>query len=175
LNGLALRHPPAESTWEEDAFRFWHELQALLDVPAPSHPDAGARRRANRSSDQSEARVAIADSWQHRGLLADKSVVLIGGEPREVSRQRLERGFAMRQLEWVSSKNPRRHDSLVHAIGAGGIDVVFLVKNLMSHSIQEKIVAACEEHDVGWALVDGYGAAALVRGVERFLTNRGVA
>jgi hypothetical protein len=173
VNGLALRHRPVAPTWGEDALRYWNELVALLD--APGHAETAPRRRAARAIADSEERVSIPETWPHRALFKNKTVVLIGGEPREVSRVRLERALAVKQLEWISSRNPRRHDALVHAIAGGGIDLVFVVKNLMAHSIQEKIVAACEEHDIGWALVDGYGVAAFMRGVERFLARRSVA
>jgi hypothetical protein len=72
-------------------------------------------------------------------------------------------------------QEPRRHDAIADAIAAGGVDLVFIVKNLISHSILEKVVAACDEAHVRWALLDGYGSAAFIRGVERYLVRRSAA
>jgi hypothetical protein len=173
INGLALRHRPVAPTWGEDALHYWDELQGRLDLPA--HAEPTTRRKAPRETGDVEERVSIPEAWPHRVMLEGKSAVLIGGEPREVNRARLERTLGLRKLEWISSKNPRRHDAIVDAVAAGGVDLVFIVKNLISHSILEKIVAACDEAHVGWALLDGYGSAAFIRGVERYLARRSVA
>jgi hypothetical protein len=51
----------------------------------------------------------------------------------------------------------------------GAYDLVVVVTTLISHPEAESILDAAKQSRIRWAMVDGYGVAAVVQGLERFL------
>lgn len=88
--------------------------------------------------------------------------IIIGGEPREVSRQRLSKALDV-ELEWLAGEAQQKHRSLVSKIMKGTVQYVFLIQNLIHHKTGNLIIDACKKSGVKWDMVSGYGTAALTQ------------
>jgi hypothetical protein len=99
----------------------------------------------------------------------DKRVILLGGEPREPARVRLENAFVMAELEWIPGDNPRRLDSVVERVHQHKVDLVLVLQQWNAHKVTNKLIEACKSSTVPWALVGSYSIKGIRMGLERFL------
>ena len=94
---------------------------------------------------------------------------MLGGDPREPNRQRIERAFQLASLEWPPIDGPRKVDPVVERIGEGTYGLVLVLQPFVAHRQAEPIIEAAKEASTPWALVEGYGVSAVKLGLERFL------
>lgn len=60
-------------------------------------------------------------------------------------------------------------EAVAQRIANGAYDVVIVIQALISHPEAERILDAAKQSRTRWAIVDGYGVAAVRAGLERFL------
>jgi hypothetical protein len=175
--GLSRDHEPKGGSWETDAQYLWHRLARDDDEPiSRSTPIHGSRRGIDVDADDAEERDVPApeQDWPLWPFVRERTVLMIGGAPRESARVRVERGFLMRELVW-SADDPRKAQSAEARILSGGYDLVLVLLRFMSHSTNEKLLRACGVRDVPYVPVEhGYGVTSIRRSLERFLAPRTV-
>jgi hypothetical protein len=185
VNGLQVVHSPEHgSSWREDAAHFWAQLKVfLVEPPAPSAPvsapvpeieppeSASLENVSSQPVEEEEEPESspLGEDWPIWPQIRNKSVVLLGGEPREQARAKLEQVFELSDLEWVPGDNPRRLDAVVERVTRSKIDVVLVLQNWTAHKVTNKLVDACKSSRVPWALISGYSITAVRHGLERFL------
>jgi hypothetical protein len=174
--GLSRDHEPKGGTWEADSHYLWHRI-ARGDDDAPvsrSAPIHSSRRSPDADAEEAEDRDVPGPEpdWPLWPFVRDRTVLMVGGAPRESARVRVERSFAMRELVW-SSDDPRKAQSAEARILSGGYDLVLVLLRFMSHATNEKLLRACGVRDVPYVPVEhGYGATSIRRSLERFLAPR---
>jgi hypothetical protein len=131
------------------------------------------RRSPEADSDDEERETPGPEpEWPLWSFVRERTVLQVGGAPRESARVRVERGFAMRELVW-SADDPRKAQSAEARIMSGGYDLVLVLLRFMSHATNEKLVHACSARGVPYVPVEhGYGIASIRRSLERFLAPR---
>jgi hypothetical protein len=170
--GLSRDHEPKGGTWAADAHHLWGRL-ARDDDDAPisrSTPVRSARRSVEPEGDDEDRESPGPEpEWSLWPFVRDRTVLMVGGAPRESARVRIERNFAMRELVW-SADDPRKAQSAEARITSGGYDLVIVLLRFISHATNEKLLAACTARDVAYVPVEhGYGVASIRRSLERFL------
>lgn len=184
VNGLQVAHQPEHGSWLADSVFTWGQLKEMArePEPAPSFEAPPSSKRVlplddseddedDEDEDEAEELPVIEESWPLWSRVRDKRVVLLGGEPREPARLRLEDTFEFADLDWVPADNPRRLDSLVERVHLEKVDLVLVLQNWIAHKVSNKLIDACKTSHVPWALVGGYGVKSVRAGLERFLSN----
>jgi hypothetical protein len=95
--------------------------------------------------------------------------IVVGGDPREPNRQRLERALGLASLEWPPIDGPRKVDSIVGRTRKGTYGLVIVLQAYVAHAESEPVIEAAKSAGIPWALTDGYGVASVKLGLERFL------
>ena len=168
VHGMNSKHDAETGSWAEDARRHWASLDALLDErPSARKQPHVKKSRPDEASD--EART-IDPAWPLWPLVRGRNVLMIGGDPREVNRERLERLFELGSLEWAEP-GPRRVQGIVQRIQRRTIDIVVVVKGFVDHAVSEPVVAAAKDAGVAWVIADRYGVVAMKLAFERFLSG----
>jgi hypothetical protein len=175
--GLSRDHEPKSGTWEGDAHYLWHRLvrdneDAPVSRSAPIH---SSRRSGETETEDTEEREAPGpeQDWPLWPFVRDRTVLMVGGAPRESARARIEHNFSMRELVW-SADDPRKAQSAEARILSGGYELVLVLLRFMSHATNEKLLHACAARDVPYVAVEhGYGVTSIRRSLERFLAPRG--
>ncbi|MCU0656733.1 MAG: hypothetical protein MUF64_16215 [Polyangiaceae bacterium] len=187
VNGLQVSHNPERGSWRDDALHFWAQLRPLTVAPPEPEPEpeephettsvpASTIVASAPSQETEDDGPAIDSQWPLWSLVRDKRGILLGGEPREPARVRLENAFAMAELEWIPGDNPRRLDSVVERVGQNKVDIVFVLQQWTAHKVTNKLIDACKNSGVPWALVSSYSIKSIRAGLDRFLgANRDVA
>ena len=83
-------------------------------------------------------------------LMAGRSMVLIGGDPRKEPKEALERAFGLRELIWVPTREHQSVRFFEPAVARPDVAVVLLAIRWSSHSYAE-VQSYCENY--GKALV----------------------
>lgn len=123
------------------------------------------------SESVSEASEIPAD-WEFLEDVQGKHAVIVGGEPREDARARIESAFGFASLEWVSTEHGRNIEKLVSSIRAGGVDMVILLRRFIAHNIDRTVLPAARSEGIPWVSVErGYGVQQIKSAVERFLSD----
>ena len=141
-------------------------------------------RRALRDEaedDAAEAReeagdeAAVPADWAWWGWTRGKRALIIGGDPREQSRARLEQAFEMGELEWVGAEYKRNNLIGVRdRVRSGKVDLVILLTRFTGHDADQIILPACREQGVPFVCVQhGYGVVRVRHAIERFLDPEG--
>lgn len=188
VNGLQVSHNPEHGSWRDDALLFWSQLKQLTiappmevappaevaaeeddSVPPPAPPPPSSSVVASSPSSEDDDGPAIDSLWPLWSLVRDKRGILLGGEPREPARVRLENAFAMAELEWIPGDNPRRLDSVVERVMQNKVDIVFVLQQWTAHKVTNKLIDACKSSGVPWALVGSYSIKSIRAGLDRFL------
>jgi hypothetical protein len=175
VHGLRLNHDPKDGTWTNDARRLRTLLREGPLVPRqPQRTSKSAVTRAkpaedDDSSDDSDRRIDPA--WPLWPIVRGRRAVIVGGDPREPNRARLERLFELSSLEWPDIAGPRKVDSVVARIKRGTVDLVVVVGGLVDHKQSAPIIAAAKDSRIAWALAESYGVASVKAGLERFLAQ----
>jgi hypothetical protein len=175
--GLSRDHEPKSGTWEGDARYLWHRLvrdddDAPVSRSAPIH--SSSRRSAETEAEDAEERESPGpeQDWPLWPFVRDRTVLMVGGAPRESARVRIAHTFAIRELVW-SADDPRKAQSAEARILSGGYELVLVLLRFMSHATNEKLLHACGTRDVPYVPVEhGYGVASIRRSLERFLAPR---
>jgi hypothetical protein len=176
VNGLRRDHVSQSESWAGDARDLWAELRARIGESAPKAA-AKAKARAKKHGVSSverdaESNRAIDSGWPLWPRVRGKRALLVGGDPREPNRERLEKLFELASLEWPDVAGPRKVEAVVGRIKKRTVDLVVVLMGFVDHKQSEPIVAAAKDAGVDWALADGYGSAQLRTGLERFLLPR---
>jgi hypothetical protein len=173
VHGLRVDHEPESSSWDEDARRLWAALVHHLQAETLTGPRQMAQKRRKVDDEESIAESVrpIDPAWSLWPRVRGRSVVMVGGDPREPNRQRLEKLFELRSLEWPDVAGPRKLGAVVARIRGGTVDIVVVLKGLVDHKQSEPIIAAAKDAKVAWALAESYGAASIKAGLDRFLSR----
>ena len=192
VNGLQVSHSPEGPSWRHDALQFWEQLKTMTVAPPPvatptqlseepppatasgevAPPPSSIVAAPSQHTVESteEAELSPIDSlWPLWGVVRDKRVILLGGEPREPARVRLENAFVMAELEWIPGDNPRRLDSVVERVHQHKVDLVLVLQQWNAHKVTNKLIEACKSSGLPWALVGSYSIKGIRMGLERFL------
>lgn len=156
----------------------------LARILAPVHelltgPDMRVLRKAAREAAQEEEADAddsasppapIAADWAWWSATRGKRAVMVGGDPREPNRVRLEQAFGFKELAWEQAEGSRNSLQKVRdRVRAGGVDLVFILTRFVGHDADQVILPACKEAGVLFVPVQtGYGVAGFQRAIERF-------
>jgi hypothetical protein len=123
-----------------------------------------------RGEDMDEA-LPIPDDWRWWGRTQGRRALLVGGEPRELARNRLRDAFGFSELDWETSDFKKASLLPIRdRIRSGKVDVIVLIGVMVGHDADDMILAACRERGVDWVHVDkGPGSVRLKRAIERYL------
>ena len=169
INGLQLKHAPVRETWASDADEHWQALVAALGHELPAaRKTPPTRKRRERPVVEVEPTFVEAD-WPLLPLLRGKTAVIVGGAPKEPNRDRLETYLRLATLDWPLVDGPRRVEAVAQRIAKGAYDLVIVNQAMISHPEAERVLDAAKASRTRWAMVDGYGTAAVRQGLERFV------
>ena len=109
--------------------------------------DQEAERLANRSASslQGQKRTYSDQVLQIANQLRDRVAVIVGGEPVEVHRQRIQDAFDLRELRWLASPKHASTASLETAVRRPDVDIVLILIRWMSHSTGYLLGPLCNE------------------------------
>ncbi len=132
-----------------------------------------AIREESEESDAEEEKAppALPADWAWWGRTRGRRGILVGGDPREPNRVRLQEVFGFSELVWEPAEH-RRNSLLAvrERVRAGKVDIVVILGAFVGHDADEIILPACRENNVDWVHLDkGYGVVRMRRAVERFL------
>ena len=142
-------------------------------------PELRALRRAVKDQQKSDSEAAALDdrlpdheSWPLGHLTRDKNAVIVGGDPREDVRARLEAQLGFESLEWIpGNKGARRIQALAEKVELGSVDIVFVLIDFVRHAVTDRL-----KPGIGQGMVvhvpSGYGIARLKRGLEQAATRQ---
>ncbi|MFI5300521.1 MAG: hypothetical protein ACHREM_20735 [Polyangiales bacterium] len=169
VHGLARHHAPETGTWHGDAQKRMDAMRGYLEMTgveeeSPASSPASIRRMQP-VIEVREDRGRPGIDWAHWPLVRDKRVVLLGGEPREAHRERVESEMGMSSFEWVAADDARRVQAIADRIARHGVDMLLLLQP-MDTKTSAPIVDVCRTHDVLWANVNGHTMLAISSGIE---------
>jgi hypothetical protein len=169
VNGMQVKHEPVRGSWAQDARNLWGTLAELLGDEVVVRSPSAAKKKAKPTEHHDNDGPEIDPTWRLLPLVRERRAIILGGDPREPNRERIERAFQLMSLEWPSVDGPRKVDAIVERIRRGTYDIVLVLQPFVAHKQSNAIIAATKETGVPWALVEGYGIAAVKHGLERFL------
>jgi hypothetical protein len=142
-------------------------------APAPSPPPpvllVAAEDEATLVVSDEDAVSLLEADWPWWSQVRGKRAVLVGGSPREPYRQRLIEVFGFSSLDWVDG-HVRRISKLASRVAHRGVDLILVVSAFISHKSSGKIVNACKQQGVTFAVLErGHGVLAVRRALERFV------
>ncbi|MES2641528.1 MAG: hypothetical protein V4850_18695 [Myxococcota bacterium] len=113
----------------------------------------------------------IPPDWAWWGFTKDQRALIVGGDPREPNRVRLEQAFGFAELEWVGAEYKRNNlHGVRDRVRSGRVDLVILLTRFTGHDADQIIIPACREMNVGFVCVPhGYGVVRVRQAIERFL------
>jgi hypothetical protein len=168
---MQIKHGPVLGSWAQDARHLWGALTDSLGDEVVVRASLSAKKKAKRTEhdDDDDARPEIDPAWALLPMVHGRRAIVVGGDPREPNRERLERAFQFASLEWPPVDGPRKVDAIVERIRRGTYDIVLVLQPFVAHKQSNAIIEAAKETAVPWALVQSYGIAAVKLGLERFL------
>jgi hypothetical protein len=169
VNGMQVKHGPVRGSWAQDARHLWGALTASLGDEVVVRASLSAKKKAKRTEHDDDDGPELDPAWRLLPLVRERRAIILGGDPREPNRQRLERAFQLASLEWPPVDGPRKVDAIVERISRGTYDIVLVLQPFVAHKQSNAIIDAAKETSVPWALVQSYGIAAVKLGLERFL------
>jgi hypothetical protein len=141
------------------------KLKKLRRKVRQLHRDSGEERKEKRST--------LPPSWPHWSVTRGKSGWIVGGDPREAARRRIQDFFEFSDLEWIEfgkdGKGVRCVENLVKSIHQGRESgIVIILGGFVKHLVTEKLVPVLKRNKTPWLIVDnGYGVEAIKRSIER--------
>jgi hypothetical protein len=168
VNGLRVAHAPLHGSWAADARHYWEMLSNMLGEERPLVTTPTAKKRKEKQ-EKAEDDCAIDPAWPLFKVIAGLNAVMLGGDPREPNRERLERTLQLASLDWPPIDGSRRVDAVVERIRKGTYGLVLVLGTFVLHKQSNPIIEAARSSGIRWALVEGYGVAAVRLGLERFL------
>ena len=159
----------------------------LVHIIAPvaeelTGPDMRALRRAGRAAalkaesgatEEDEADAPIPEDWAWWPVTRGRRAVMVGGDPREPNRVRLERAFGLGELAWEQAEHSRNSLQKVRdRVKAGGVDLVVILSRFVGHDADQVILPACKDAGVPFVPVkSGYGVVGIRRAIERYVAR----
>lgn len=178
VHGLARFHTPKSGSWLGDADRAWDLLLDFLppkdNEPTQTRTTATASkpsRTAESEPEEGNRPDPIPMDWRWRGWTQGRRAVMVGGDPREPNRRRLEEVFGFAELVWERSERSRNTLQQVRErVKAGKLDMVLVLSRFVGHDADQVIQPACKESGVAFVPVQtGYGVVGVRRSIERHL------
>ncbi|MDP2306095.1 MAG: hypothetical protein Q8P18_08705 [Pseudomonadota bacterium] len=132
--------------------------------------DADARQGEEAEDAGTEVSQIPAD-WAWWGFTKGMRALIVGGDPREPNRVRLEQAFGFAELEWVGAEYKRNNlHGVRDRVRSGRVDLVILLTRFTGHDADQIIIPACREMNIGFVCVPhGYGVVRVRQAIERFL------
>lgn len=109
------------------------------------------------------------------GIARHLKVLLVGGEPREQHRQRLEAATGVERLEWAPATRgggTGKLQSTAESIRHGSWDAVVLLPRFCGHDVDAVLVPACKSSGTPWLHVRGGYGVGPIREAVRELASR---
>ena len=169
VNGLQVKHAPIRDSWSQDGRDHWSALSDLLGDQPAIRSTVTARKKARRTEHHDEDSSELDPAWRLLPLVRGRKAIVVGGDPREPNRQRLEHALQLASLEWPAIDGPRKVESIVGRIRKGTYGLLLVLQPFVAHATSEPIIDAAKSGGTPWALADGYGIAAVKLALERFL------
>ena len=169
INGLQLKHTPIHGTWANDADDHWRALVAVVGDEVPTARKSPPTRKKKERTVVEDEPAVVEPDWPLLPVVRGKTALIVGGAPKEPNRDRLETYLRLATLDWPLVDGPRKVEAVAQRIANGAYDVVIVIQALISHPEAERILDAAKQSRTRWAIVDGYGVAAVRAGLERFL------
>lgn len=157
----------------------------LVNIVAPvaeelTGADMRALRRAARAAaaeasagpeEEEEEDAPVPADWAWWPVTRGRRAVMVGGDPREPNRVRLERAFEFGELAWEQAEYSRNSLQKVRdRVRAGGVDLVMILARFVGHDADQVILPACKDAGVPFVSVkSGYGVAGIRRAIERYV------
>jgi hypothetical protein len=166
VHGLARSHYPKSGSWIGDADVAWDVLVDFLppkdDEPPQPRPAANSSkppRPAAAEPEEDRRPDPIPGDWPWRGLTQGRRAVMVGGDPREPNRRRLEEVFGFAELVWERCERSRNTLQQVRErVKAGKLDMVLVLSRFVGHDADQVIQPACKDSGVAFVPVQtGYG------------------
>jgi hypothetical protein len=125
------------------------------------------RADARESKDESEPPPVPSD-WPWLAVTKGKRAILVGGEPREPNRKRIERAFGFARLDWArTERNNHSVRSVQESVGSRGADLVVILTDFMGHPTYDQVTRSCDLAGTPWISIHGYGIARIKLEIER--------
>ncbi len=107
---------------------------------------------------------------------ANLRILMVGGEPREVHRQRLQLATGVAELEWAPATRgggTGKLQSTAESIRRGSWDGVVLLPRFCGHDVDAMLVPACKASETPWLhLRGGYGVGPMREAVRQLAGHR---
>lgn len=128
-----------------------------------------ARRAREEALAEAEADDGtLPTDWPHFERTRGTRALIVGGERREGTRQRIEQVFGFASVDWVAP--PARGEvTIVDRIGRGDVEHVLLLERFLGQDITVRLLPACERAQV---LASRVGGGFGVSGVRAALEQR---
>lgn len=130
---------------------------------------AAAPSEAPTDSDPDTSEVPdVPDDWPLLPLTTGRTAVIVGGDPRPRSAERIKDAFKFDTVDWEHT-DPRRIRALSERLRSGSVNFAILLRGYIGHSDQVTVLDACRGAGVPFVVVDaGYGVSQVRRAIERF-------
>jgi len=109
------------------------------------------------------------------GIAKHLKILLVGGEPREQHRQRLESATGVERLEWAPATRgggTGKLQSTAESIRQGSWDAVILLPRFCGHDVDAVLVPACKSSETPWLHVRGGYGVGPIREAVREMASR---
>lgn len=132
-------------------------LKPLRQAVRKAREDAEAEAEADRTR--------LPEDWPHLERTRGKRALIVGGEQRDVTRQRIQDAFGFVDLQWFSPAG-RGDGALTDR--ARAVDVVLVLHRFIGPDVRRRLGPACEEAAVLLAGVErGFGVGGVRAALER--------
>lgn len=166
-----LRHAFAEGLPLDDE-RLVPLCEPYLDILAGDEFErlrAAIARSVETLADDEEG--PIPPDWPLFAKTRGCRAVIVGGNPSEERRVKIESAFRFASLEWRGSRRPRVIQGLTQGIRSGGVDFVIMLRFLW-HSQVNNLRDACEEQGIPYVFMEhGYNIARIRQAIEIHFGN----
>lgn len=143
----------------------------VLDGKRFKDTRAAIREKVAADSDVEDAVPAarVPPDWPHWHLTRGKRAVMVGGDPREQNRVRIQESFGFASLGWVRTEfRVREVDALRESVERGGVDMVIVLTPFVGHTVDDKLVSVCRDRGVPYVPVhSGYGIVGIREAIQR--------
>lgn len=135
----------------------------------------GAIRAASKKSEAAEDSIAEPDrmlvGWPWLDFTRGKRAVIVGGDPREPNRVRIQLAFGFAELAWEQShERPNLLAQVRDRVIGGRVDFVIILRRFIGHDVDNVVLPACRVAGVAWVSVpSGYGISRIKQEIERMV------
>src|SRR5580698_4875457 len=97
-----------------------------------------------------------------RERYGESALVLVGGVRKEAKLRLVAERFGL-EVEWyeIDGDSPKAAAAFVNRLRGSNVGAVLLLQAFLPHKFSGKIIAACVQYNVPFALADNGGSAAL--------------